>query len=118
MSAPVVERPAIAAVDGSAGGTVVVPFDEVLAAGGLADARWLLHDALLSGARTVVVDLTRVAELPPGSLGTFVWVHRICRARGGGVVLRGVGPGVAGSLRRTGLWRVLAADAPVAGRVA
>jgi anti-sigma B factor antagonist len=47
-----------------------------------------------------------------------VWVHRICRARGGGVVLRGVGPGVAGSLRRTGLWRVLAADAPVAGRVA
>src|SRR5689334_8212691 len=63
MSAPVVERPAAAA-----GGEVVVPFHEVLTAGGLADARWLLHDALLSGARTVVVDLARVPALPPGSL--------------------------------------------------
>jgi len=107
MSAPVIERPAPAAAGGSAGGTVVVPFAEVLAAGGLADARWLLHDALLSGARTVVVDLARVAELPPGSLTTFVWVHRICRARGGGVVLRGSGPDVTGVLRHTGLWRVL-----------
>jgi anti-anti-sigma regulatory factor len=104
MSAPVVERPAPAA-----GGEVVVPFREVVAAGGLADARWLLHDALLSGARTVVLDLTGVAVLPPGSLTTFVWTHRICRARGGGVVLRGAGPGVTGALRETGLWRVLAA---------
>jgi hypothetical protein len=104
MSAPVVEHPAAA-------GEVVVPFDEVLRAGGLADARWLLHDALLSGARTVVVDLARVAELPPGSLTTFVWAHRICRARGGGVVVRGAGPGVTGALQRSGLWRVLAADA-------
>src|SRR5947209_20288135 len=115
MSAPVVERTAPAAVvgsaGGSAGGTVVVPFAEVLAAGGLADARWLLHDALLSGARTVVVDLAGVAELPPGSLTTFVWVHRICRARGGGVELRGAGPEVSGVLRHTGLGRVLAADA-------
>jgi anti-anti-sigma regulatory factor len=116
MSAPVVERPA---VPGRASSEVVVPFDEVLRAGGLADARWLLHDALLSGARTVVVDLSRVPQLPPGSLATFVWAHRICRARGGGVVLRGAGPGVTGSLQRTGLWRVLAADdAPVAGHAA
>jgi anti-anti-sigma regulatory factor len=114
MSAPVVEHPTAAA-----GGEVVIPFSEVLAAGGLADARWLLHDALLSGARTVVVDLADVIALPPGSLGTFVWAHRICRARGGGVVLRGAGPDVAGSLRRTGLWRVLAAEAyPAAGRAA
>jgi anti-anti-sigma regulatory factor len=105
MSAPVVEHPAPAA----GGEVVVVPLQEVLATGGLADARWLLHDALLSGARTVVVDLTRVTALPPGSLTTFVGAHRICRARGGGVVLRGAGPGVTGALRETGLWRVLAA---------
>jgi anti-anti-sigma regulatory factor len=83
----------------------------VIAAGGLADARWLLHDALLSGARTVVVDLDGVPALPPGTLSTFVWAHRICRARGGGVVLRGAGPGVTGALQRSGLWRVLTADA-------
>jgi anti-anti-sigma regulatory factor len=100
MSAPVIERPAPAA-----DGELVVPF----AACDLADARWLLHDALRSGARTVVVDLTGVPALPPGALTTFVWAHRICRARGGGVVLRGAGPGVTGALRETGLWRVLAA---------
>jgi anti-anti-sigma regulatory factor len=94
-----------------AGGEVVVPFDEVLAAGGLADARWLLHDALLSGARTVVVDLGGVPALPPGTLATFVWAHRICRARGGGVVLRDACAAVTDLLRRTGLWRVLAEDA-------
>lgn len=104
MSAPVIDRPAPAS-------ELVVPFAEVLRAGGLADARWLLHDALLSGARSVVVDLAHVHELPPGSLKTFVWAHRICRARGGGVVLRGAGPGVTGVLQRSGLWRVLAADA-------
>ena len=101
MSAPVAERPLPAA-----GGEVVVPF----AAVGLADARWLLHDALQSGARTVVVDLAGVPALPPGALTSFVWAHRICRARGGGVVLRGAGPGVTGALRATGLWRVLTAD--------
>jgi anti-anti-sigma regulatory factor len=94
-----------------AGGEVVVPFDEVLAAGGLADARWLLHDALLCGARTVVVDLGGVPALPPGTLATFVWAHRICRARGGGVVLRDACAAVTDLLRRTGLWRVLAEDA-------
>jgi anti-anti-sigma regulatory factor len=109
MSAPVMERP----VHG-AGGEVVVPFAEVIGAGGLADARWLLHDALLSGARTVVLDLDGVATLPPGTLATFVWAHRICRARGGGVVLREACPGVLDLLQSTGLRRVLVPDASLA----
>lgn len=85
----------------------VVAFDEVLLANGLADARWQLHDALLTGARTVVVDLSRVPRLPSAALATLLWAHRVCRARGGAVVLRGADPSTAATLRRTGLERVL-----------
>jgi anti-anti-sigma factor len=100
--------------DDVAGRTVVVPFDEVLLADGLADARWSLHDALMAGASTVVVDLTRVTTLPPAALATLLWAHRLCRSRGGAVVLRGADPSTAATLRRTGLQRVLRPEpAPV-----
>ena len=92
-------------------GEVVVPLDEVLLADGLADTRWLLHDALLGGARTVVVDLARVPRLPAHALTTLLWAHRVCRARGGGVVLRGANAEITDHLHRTGLWRVLRLDA-------
>jgi anti-anti-sigma factor len=97
-SAPVLERTDDA---------VVVPFGAALLAGGLPDARWLLHDVLRSGARTVVVDLGGVPRLPGAALATLVTAHRLCRARRGGVVLRGADPAVAETLRRTGLERVL-----------
>jgi anti-anti-sigma regulatory factor len=87
--------------------TVVVPLDQVLLANGLADARWLLHGALMDGARTVVVDLTRVAALPTAALPTLLWAHKSCRARGGAVLLRGASAGIGEQLHRTGLARVL-----------
>ncbi|MGX5657983.1 STAS domain-containing protein [Geodermatophilus nigrescens] len=86
---------------------VVVVLDPEVLADGLADARWLLHDALLRGARRIVVDLARVDSLASPALATFLWAHRICRARGGGVVLRGADGRTSDMLRRTGLWRVL-----------
>ncbi|MGY1774125.1 STAS domain-containing protein [Blastococcus sp. SYSU D00813] len=86
---------------------VVVALDETLLADGLADARWLLHEALLAGARRIVVDLARVDRLASPALASFLWAHRICRARGGGVVLRGADRRTSDMLRRTGLWRVL-----------
>ena len=86
---------------------VVVALDEALLAPGLADARWLLHDALHAGARRIVVDLSRVEHLASPALATFLWAHRICRARGGGLVLRGADGRTRETLRRTGLWRVL-----------
>jgi anti-anti-sigma factor len=86
---------------------VVVRLDEALLADGLADVRWLLHDALLGGARRIVVDLSRVQTLGSPALASFLWAYRICRARGGAVVLRGADRRTRDMVRRTGLWRVL-----------
>ncbi|SFT89252.1 STAS domain-containing protein [Geodermatophilus amargosae] len=98
---------------------VVVRLDEALLADGLADVRWLLHDALLAGARRIVVDLSRAHSLGSPALASFLWAHRICRARGGAVVLRGADRRIRDTVHRTGLWRVLqlqSGDGGVGGR--
>ena len=94
---------------------VTIHLDDDLLAGGLADVRWALLGTLHAGARSLVVDLSRVQHLPDAAVAVLVSAHRICRARGGAVVLRGADPRTEGLLRRTGLWRVLAAEpAPAA----
>jgi anti-anti-sigma factor len=93
------------------GDEVTIHLDDALFADGLADVRWLLHDALLAGARMLVVDLTRVQALSSTAVASFLWAHRICRARGGTVVLRGANRRTLDLLRRTGLWRVLRLEA-------
>jgi anti-anti-sigma factor len=94
---------------------VVVRLSEALLVDGLADARWLLHDALRAGARRIVVDLSGVTSLASPALASFLWAHRICRARGGALVLRGADRRTRDMLRRTGLWRVLELQ-PAPGR--
>jgi anti-sigma B factor antagonist len=91
----------------AAGDERVVRLSEAVVADGLADARWQLHEALLSGSRHIVVDLSHVSQLASPALASFLWAHRICRARGGAVVLRGADRRTQDVLRRTGLWRVL-----------
>jgi anti-anti-sigma factor len=98
--------------DVSAADEVVVRLDEALLAHGLADVRWLLHDALLAGARRIVVDLSRVHTLGSPALASFLWAHRMCRARGGAVVLRGADRRTRDMVFRTGLWRVLDLQGP------
>ncbi|HEX2073706.1 MAG TPA: STAS domain-containing protein [Geodermatophilus sp.] len=91
---------------------VTVRLDDDLLADGLADVRWLLHDALLAGARRLVVDLSRVQYLSSPTVASFLWAHRTCRARGGAVVLRGANRRTQDLLRRTGLWRVMRLENP------
>jgi anti-anti-sigma factor len=86
---------------------VTIRLDDALLAGGLADARWLLHDALVAGARLLVVDLTAVHRLSSSAVASLLSAHRTCRARGGAVVLRGANRRVEAVLVRTGLWRVI-----------
>jgi anti-anti-sigma factor len=86
---------------------VVVSLSPAVLADGLADARWLLHEALLAGARRIVVDVSRVPHLASPALASFLWAHRMCRARGGALVLSGADRHTREVLRRTGLWRVL-----------
>src|SRR3712207_2943018 len=92
---------------GTQGDVVTVHLDEALLVDGLADVRWLLHDALLAGARRLVVDLSRVRSLSSAAVACLLWAHRTCRARGGAVVLRGANRRTRDLLHRTGLWRVI-----------
>jgi anti-anti-sigma factor len=88
-------------------GSVVVRISDELLADGLADLRWLLHDALLAGARRLSVDLSDVRQLSSTAVASLLWAHRTCRTRGGAVVLHGVNRRTEDLLRRTGLWRVM-----------
>ena len=92
------------------GDEITIHLDDALVADGLADVRWLLHDALLAGARRLVVDLTRLQLLSSTAVASLLWAHRICRARGGTVVLRGANRRTLDLLHRTGLDRVLQLD--------
>ncbi len=86
---------------------VTIHLDDAALADGLADVRWLLHDALLAGARRLVVDLSGVQHLSSSAVASFLSAHRTCRARGGAVVLRGANRRTEDLLHRTGLWRVM-----------
>ncbi|GAA3176307.1 hypothetical protein GCM10010531_32440 [Blastococcus jejuensis] len=94
------------------GDEVTILLSDALLAEGLADVRWLLHDALLAGARRLIVDLSRVQVLSSTAVASFLWAHRTCRARGGAVVLRGPNKRTEDLLLRTGLWRVMQMETP------
>ncbi|MBB3086850.1 STAS domain-containing protein [Geodermatophilus sabuli] len=97
---------------------VTIHLDDALLADGLADVRWLLHDALMAGARRLVVDLSGLQHLSSPAVASFLWAHRTCRARGGAVVLRGANRRTEDLLRRTGLRRVIEVEPAHAGAVA
>src|SRR3712207_7110415 len=61
---------------GTQGDVVTVHLDDALLADGLADVRWLLHDALLAGARRLVVDLSRVTVLSSTAVASFLSADR------------------------------------------
>ena len=110
MTAPATARPAEAIAAAAAADEVTIHLDDALFADGVTDVRWLLRDALLAGARRLVVDLTRVQHLSSTAVASLLWAHRICRARGGTVVLRGANRRTLDLLHRTGLERVLQLD--------
>ena len=89
------------------GDEVTIHLSDELLAEGLADVRWLLHDALLAGTRRLVIDLSGVPHLSSSAVASFLSAHRTCRARGGAVVLRGANRRTVDLLHRTGLWRVI-----------
>lgn len=87
-------------------GEVIVHLAERGVGEELSDLRWELHDLVLAGACTVVVDVSRVRQLSSATLACLLFVHRRCRARGGGVVIRGGGRAALDLLHRNGLHRV------------
>ena len=76
-------------------------------ADGLADLRWRLRALVLAGARVIVIDVSDVDQLSSTAVGAMLGAHRVCRTRGGRVVLRNPSKRTLDLLRETGLWRVL-----------
>lgn len=105
MRSSTVQRPDLPPGDGD--DEIVIRLQDALLSEGLADVRWLLHDALVAGARRLVVDVGGVQHLASPAVASLLSAHRTCRARGGSVVLRGANRRTVDLLRRTGLWRVL-----------
>jgi anti-sigma B factor antagonist len=89
---------------------VVVVLTDASLQDGLADLRWQLRSQVLTGARVIVVDIADLGELSSGVVSVLLGMHRICRARGGGLVLRNPTRRTSELLSRTGLSRVLLAE--------
>ena len=70
------------------------------------DLRWQLHDAVLAGARTVVVDVSDLPCLSSNAMAALLGAYRACRARGGEIVLCGCSRASSDVLLRTGLHRL------------
>lgn len=70
------------------------------------ELRWQLHDAVLAGARIVVVDVSELPCLSSNAMAALLGAHRACRARRGEVVLCGCSRASIDVLLRTGLHRI------------
>jgi anti-anti-sigma factor len=86
--------------------------DDHLVGEGLPELRWQLHDLVVAGTSTIVVDLSAATRVGSGALAALLGAHRACRARGGAVVLRNPGRQVSDLMQRTGLWRVFVVERP------
>ncbi|MGH8866614.1 MAG: STAS domain-containing protein [Actinomycetes bacterium] len=72
-----------------------------------------LHEQVLRGARTVVVDVSQVRALSSTTIAGLLAVQRACRVRGGSVVLRSPGRRLSDRLARTGMQDVFHLEDPV-----
>ncbi len=69
--------------------------------------RWNVLQHVLGGRRDVVVDLDGVRALSSTAIAALLNIHRLCRARGGRLVLQHPSGAVLDVLAHTGLDRVL-----------
>ena len=78
---------------------------------GLTSLRWRLRGLVMDGACLVVIDVSEVDQISSTLLAALLDTHRVCRGRGGGVVIRHASRKMADVLRRTGLDRVFEVEA-------
>jgi anti-anti-sigma factor len=74
---------------------------------GTPELRFQLHDVVLSGARSIVVDASSLDAIPSAAIAAMLTAHRACRRRGGRLMIRHPSRRALDQLARTGLWRVL-----------
>lgn len=89
----------------------IVAISEADLGPGLTGLRWRLRGLVMDGASLVVIDVSDVGELSSTLLAALLDTHRVCRRRGGGVVIRHASRKMSDVLRRTGLDRVFDVEA-------
>ncbi|TDU83274.1 anti-anti-sigma factor [Kribbella voronezhensis] len=89
----------------------IVTLSDTDLAGGLTSLRWHLQGLVMDGACLVVIDVSDLDEMSSTLLAAMLDTHRVCRRRGGGVVVRHASRKMADVLRRTGLDRVFEVEA-------
>ncbi|HZX07904.1 STAS domain-containing protein [Kribbella sp.] len=89
----------------------IVTLSDAELACGLSSLRWRLRDLVMDGVCLVVVDVSDLDQLESTVLAALLDTHRVCRRRGGGVVIRHAGRKLSDVLRRTGLDRVFDVEA-------
>ncbi|MGQ0465070.1 MAG: STAS domain-containing protein [Sporichthyaceae bacterium] len=72
-----------------------------------AHVRYQLHKVVTAGAQSIVVDASLVESLPSTAIATMLTAHRVCRRRGGGLLIRRPNRRILEQLDRTGLRHVL-----------
>lgn len=65
----------------------------------------------MDGACLVIIDMSEINQMSSTLLAALLDTHRVCRRRGGGVVIRHAGRKVTDVLRRTGLDHVFEVEA-------
>ena len=89
----------------------IVTLSDTDLGGGLTSPRWHLRGLVMDGACLVVIDVSEIGEMSSTLLAALLDTHRVCRRRGGGVVIRHASRKMADVLRRTGLDRVFDVEA-------
>ena len=84
----------------------IVALSEADLDGGLTVLRWRLRGLVMEGASLVVIDVSELSQISSTLLAALLDTHRICRQRGGGVVIRHASRKMSDVLHRTGLDRV------------
>ncbi|MFC0623310.1 STAS domain-containing protein [Kribbella deserti] len=84
----------------------IISLSDGLLADGLSALRQSIRDLVMSGVAVVVIDVSDARQIDSTLLGVLLDTHRICRQRGGGVVVRHADRRTADLLHRTGLDRV------------
>jgi anti-anti-sigma regulatory factor len=74
------------------------------------DLRLLLVEAVLAGAPSIIVDASRLEDIPSPAITAMLTAHRACRRRAGQLVLRDPSRRALNQLRRNGLRDVLAIE--------
>lgn len=97
-------------VQPDAASALVLSLDDATLLRGLATLRWHLDELMHGRPPVLVVDISHLSHLSSPTLAALLWAQRVCRGRGGHVVLRGANSCCRSVLEATGLLGLFGLD--------